>query len=240
MVEKDTEIFQDALAVITEIYGTDRPKRPGFLHKSTATLKSSIKTRCKSASFLGEFPSALPSEESASRLEKTTIAKAVEVQEKLFQLIREGYQLKRIKATEAVVFICSDLDRKLSKHPLRWAPICWFPKGYSLNTETMRSIYEKVMNECHRKGLHVPAVSFDGQWHNIAVRSVQNKPLTILQLQKDVWKESERIQKTEIIKMFENLNKSYHADWIENPEGDRKAIVCYGDGTALPKTSGKG
>ena len=96
----------------------------------------------------------------------------------------------------------------------------------------MRQIYENVIEECprdvldeilnligsvsegfpsyscNRKGLHVPAVSFDGQWHNMAVRSLQKKPLTMLQLQKDVWRESEKTQKSEIVRMFENSNKS--------------------------------
>lgn len=43
-------------------------------------------------------------------------------------------------------------------------------------------------------GMYVPALSFDGQWHAIAiaVRDLKEAPLTILQLQKDVWNKVEK------------------------------------------------
>ncbi|WAR15461.1 LOW QUALITY PROTEIN: hypothetical protein MAR_005566 [Mya arenaria] len=76
------------------------------------------------------------------------------------------------KATEAVVFICCDIDREWWSISIRCAPVCWLTKGYSLSTGTMSNILQEVLNNCKISGLRVPAISFDGQWHDIAVRSV--------------------------------------------------------------------
>ncbi|KAH3864844.1 hypothetical protein DPMN_027873 [Dreissena polymorpha] len=80
------------------------------------------------------------------------------------------------------------------------APVCWFTKGYSLDCSTMRMIAEHVMNECKKAGIHIPAVSFDGQWHVLSVRDDNDKPLTVLQLHKDVWREVEKKKKLDILK----------------------------------------
>ena len=57
-------------------------------------------------------------------------------------LTKESYELQRQKASEAMVFLVSGLDHNWSKNPLRWAPVCWFPKVYSLTTETLRNLLE--------------------------------------------------------------------------------------------------
>jgi hypothetical protein len=73
----------------------------------------------------------------------------------------------------------------------------------------MRKIYQQVHTSCHNSGIHIPAVSFDGQWHNIAVRSVDKKPLTVFQLMKDVWYECVKAKKTLVVKEYATLNKSF-------------------------------
>ena len=61
-----------------------------------------------------------------------------DIVENVSYLVKEAFEIKRQKASEAVVFLISDLSRNWSKNPLRWAPVCWFLKGYSLMTETIR------------------------------------------------------------------------------------------------------
>ncbi|KAH3739771.1 hypothetical protein DPMN_046458 [Dreissena polymorpha] len=53
----------------------------------------------------------------------------------------------------------------------------------------MRNVAEHVLNEFAKKCIHIPAISFDGLWHNLSVRDATNRPLTKLQLQKNVWRE---------------------------------------------------
>lgn len=145
------------------------------------------------------------------------------------ELIKDGYELKRERASEAMVFLCCDLDRNWSKDQIRWAPVCWFPKGYSLTTNVFRNIVENVHNQCHTAGVHIPCSSFDGQWHNLAVRDKDGKPLTMLQLQKDVWQENCKLQKSEIIKWLCAQNCTVKLSKSENG-----AIFLTNGGTILP------
>ena len=119
--------------------------------------------------------------------------------------------------------------QKLGKDSVKNAPLSWFPKGYSLKTETLRKIAEEIHSRCHTAEIHVPAQAFDGQWHNIVVRSVTGSPLTVLQLQKDVWKDVEGTQKSIIIKELKSLNKQPNWTRIDG------AIVASNGGIRLPK-----
>lgn len=49
----------------------------------------------------------------------------------------------------------------------------------------------------------------------IAVRSVDGKPLTLLQLQKDLWKEVTQMQKKTLIDEFKSLNKSLKWQYVK-------------------------
>ncbi|KAH3847300.1 hypothetical protein DPMN_089620 [Dreissena polymorpha] len=87
----------------------------------------------------------------------------------------------------------------------------------------MRTIAEHVMNECRNAGIHIPAVSFDGQWHVLSVRDDNDKPLTVLQLQKDVWREVEK-KKVDIVKELKDLNKNPQLEVLKN---DRSKLTGY-------------
>lgn len=60
-------------------------------------------------------------------------------------------------------------------------------KGYSLGTQAMREMHEPVLQACYEKNLRVVASSFDGQWAKLATRDKKGKPLTEIQLQRDVY-----------------------------------------------------
>jgi hypothetical protein len=199
-VERNDQVFGAALEIVKEIYTQDNPKRPTKLGENVSSMKETIREECRQIRFVGEFPSAVSSTEKSRIQAPMSVCDATDLYERIRHLLTEAYELNREKATEAVVFLECDRDRTWSKNPFRWAPINWFPKGYSLNGETMRKILTSVQNKCYQRGVHVPAISFDGQWHNFAVRSQGNHPLTLLQLQKDVWKEAEKTQKSEIVR----------------------------------------
>lgn len=146
------------------------------------------------------------------------------------------YELKREKASEVVVFLSCDLDRKWEESKIRCAPICWFTKGYSLDTETMRQILEGVLDACFKERMHVPAISFDGQWHNIAVRDSTGVPLTLLQLKKDVWKSTESMSKASIFKEIKSLNCT-RTWYFEAQPGTNRIIICTNNGERLPRIS---
>ena len=226
----DEGTFSLAMDIVQETYCGSHKKRPGKLPANLPELKEKIESGRLKCTFIGEFPSVVASE---SVLNNANGGKALgdvtHTCDDLCRSIKDGYELLRQKATEAIVFLCSDLDRIYEKSSLRWTPINWFPKGYSLSTDVMRKIMENVLNECKKHGVHVPAISFDGQWHNISTRSVHNDPLTILQLIKDVWKEAEKKQKSELVKYFSALNKEVKS--IKN----ESSIVCTNGGKDTPR-----
>lgn len=114
---------------------------------------------------------------------------------------------------------------------MRWFPVNWFPKGYSLITEVMSNIIESVLDDCKNQGLYILAVCFDGHWHRIATRTIINFPFTLLQLQKDTWKDAEKKQKSEIIKKFAGLNTEFQFHF------ENGVMICTNGGWTPPRTT---
>ncbi|VDI45018.1 Hypothetical predicted protein [Mytilus galloprovincialis] len=229
-VNRNDVVFFKALAVAEKLYGTIKPKRPTRLPEELPNLRTDI----------GEFQSTVVIDQNNltqsiqcdtnSTVTETNPKSLNILHKRILDIVKESYELRREKASEAVVFLLFDLNRNWSKNQLKWAPICWFPKGYSLTSKVMRSIAERVLDECKEQGLHVPSIAFDGQWHTIAFRSVADEPLTRLQLHRDVWKSSEKTPKADIIKEFSGLNKS--PTWKKE-----NVIVATNSKERLPSTS---
>ena len=235
-VNRNKDLFERAMALAVALYGVEKPKRPVKVPDEAKAIQTDIDHGIASVEYLGEFPSAYAST-FQSQLSENHICNTdlIALLEKVQTLTKESYELQREKASEAMVFLVSDLDRNWSKNPLRWAPVCWFPKGYSLTTETLRNLLEHVQTLCKEAGLHIPAISFDGQWHNVAVRGIDNQPMTLLQLQKDVWRETEKMQKSTIVQKFTQLNKTPR--WYKQVGGP---IICLPSSVKLPKTPPNG
>ena len=112
------------------------------------------------------------------------------------ECINHAYQLCRLKASEVLVFLLANLDR-IQKHEVKHAvPVAYACKGYSMKTDTMRHMIRCVLEECYNRGLYTPIVAIDGQWYNIAVRDSSGNPLTLLQLQKDIYNEAKKETKS--------------------------------------------
>ena len=205
-LKRDDELFKEALNIAFGIYGVNNPKKPTRLTQESKIMKDEINQKSKLVKMVGRFASCKTKDGSNS------YATMIYTHEGLLNLLndvrqcyKERYELLRIKATEAVVFILADLDRSWQMNTIRCSPIA--PKGYSLDCETMRRIAEEVHTRCTNNGIHVPCQSFDGQWHTLVVRSVTGAPLTTLQLQKDVWKSVEKMAKKDIVSELAQLNK---------------------------------
>lgn len=102
-------------------------------------------------------------------------------------LFETSYKINRLRASEFLGFIISNMDRTVSEHGLHAVPVAYGLKGYSLPTNALRKMIEYVLVKCEEKGLYAPVVSFDGQWYRLVVRDRDDYSLTLLQLQKDVF-----------------------------------------------------
>ncbi|XP_052233224.1 uncharacterized protein LOC127846086 [Dreissena polymorpha] len=208
-VLRNDDIFRRAMKTAMCLYNGNETKKPTKIGPEIKQLQYEIEEQSKSVEFLGLFPSAKAcSASNMNRESASSIKTFMDVINQVKNTHNDLYELTRERATEAVVFLCTDLDRNWKKEELKCAPVAWFPKGYSLKTTTMRTIAEHVHNMCHDAGIHVPCQSFDGQWHNIIVRSLTNSPLTVLALQKDVWNEVQKMKKSDIITALKQFNRN--------------------------------
>lgn len=62
-------------------------------------------------------------------------------------------------------------------------------KGRSLNHHILRNMLHKVMLTLHQNGTRIICCAMDGQWDRIVFRDYNDIPLTLFELQRDVWKQ---------------------------------------------------
>ena len=143
----------------------------------------------------------------AKELPWLLIQDAKELPLSLNKYIEEAYNILRIKASEILCFLLSDLDHMYKPELPHSIPVAYGLKGYSLKSEAMRSMMETVLSECKKRGIYIPVCSMDGQWNRLVVRDKENQPLTLCQLQKDVWSKAKSMPKPEIIRNILALQK---------------------------------
>lgn len=127
-------------------------------------------------------------------------------------LINEAHTLCRRKANEILIFILSDTDRAHNISTPMFMPIAYAMRGRTMAADTMRSLLDRVRDECLQEGLSVVLEAFDGQWANVVYRSSEGKPLTRLGVTKDVWKSYSRLGKESLVSHFEQFSKNYPED----------------------------
>ena len=188
------------------------PKRHTELAK---TLKAQLKERTDAAQFLGEFKTvcAAPknlqhnindhTSSSVSGSQELDFKAITNLLVKAKTLLEASYNIKRQRATEAITFLLSDTDRMNAVHGVM-AAYCL--SGYSLSCNIMRKIINKIYLSCVSEGAKISCLSFDGQWHNIMARGMEDKPRTQYQLQLATWKEVYSMKKDQIIKKIALIN----------------------------------
>lgn len=82
-----------------------------------------------------------------------------------------------------------------------------------MTTQTMRTMNEHILEECNARGIDIVCTCFDGQWIKLATRDVDERPLTVLQLQRDVYETASKEKRNTILK---HLSKKPIADDLEN------------------------
>ena len=78
--------------------------------------------------------------------------------------------------------------------------------GFSLKMRAVRGILDDIVEECTSRGLHVKVISFDGQFLEFATTDADGLPLTICNLQKEIWKEAREISKKDILQFLLSMN----------------------------------
>ena len=158
---------------------------------------------------------------------------------KCIECIKTAYNLCRVKATEVLVFLVANMDRIHKPEIPHAMPIAYALKGYSMKTDVMRCMIEQVLYESYTRGLYIPVIAFDGQWYNIAVGNRNGEPLTLLQLQKDIYNEAKQETKSALLKRLyqanvvhapdlQTLNDEVKLDYVLDSNSKFKAPILVG------------
>ena len=242
----DENLWQCIWEAMCTLYGTDKPKRPTKFPANVAAIKTKITEFLQTnVSFLGKFPSCVATNAPENNFQYgdgAYIACSTSVSQKddsiapenLLSTLHnvrkwqeEAYQLCRTTATEILMFMVNDLDRRYHMEISNSHPVAYALKGPSMSNETLREMTDYVIQKYIDNGLSVLATSSDGQWHKYGTRDNKNKPLTVLQLQKDVWSESKK-PKSVLLKEFRSryrVNKLDDVIFEKLPNG---TIVVHG------------
>ena len=211
---------------INSLYGTANPKRPvkrsNNLHDIRIEISNFVK---ENVTFIAEVSSVVAimcSHESMDQpydgyhflhntsdrrsRDDTRGEKLVECLAGAEKSLREAYRLTNTRATEVLVFMVSDLDRLYKPEIPHSVPVAYGLQGRSLTANTMRKMLKFVISECSKKGLYVPVFSSDGQWYNLYVKDSNDRPLTILQLQKVTWNKVKKLKKNELVDKISAVN----------------------------------
>lgn len=132
-VSRNESLFKEAFALAENLYDNVKPKRPTKLSSETKSLKEKIRLACDSpltVEFVGVFPSIVHSDSVDNTYDscKFLVRRFEFMLRQLIVIHEKFYDLQRQPATEAVVFLCCDLDRKWEKDVAHTVPVCWFPK----------------------------------------------------------------------------------------------------------------
>ena len=217
----DEELWNMILEEAHTIYGKEHSKRPTRFSTKSKEIKAKFKEYKENFTrFICEVPSAkgtasalsqttlqTPYVFSASFCEETSSCDDIEIlATEIKGAIRESYQICRKKASEVLVWLLSDTDRLFHPEIPHSLPVAYAMKGYSLSTPIMRAMHEDILQKCYDKGIDVACSCFDGQWLKMATRSRDDKPLTLLQLQRDVWDKSKKESRDTIISYISKTN----------------------------------
>ena len=99
----------------------------------------------------------------------------------LAQHVESGINFLRVEASEILAFIATDSERSYSVGIPPHLPIAYGLKGNSLPMSVMCNIINDIRNDLKQQNTGVLCEVYDGQFHQIIVKSEEGEPLTRLQ-----------------------------------------------------------
>lgn len=198
------------------------PKR---FSETSKELKENLGMAKERIKFLGEFRTVFNTDENVQQTSSMVsgaseydIDDTTSLLVSAKQLLQESYEIKRQRATEAVTFLLSDTDRSNAVYGVIAS---YMLTGYSLPCKIMRNIANKVYLTCVSLGANICAFAYDGQWHAMMAKGLDDKPHTMYQLQQSIWNEVTSLKKPEIIQSMSllNANVCHEFNFVKLPGG---------------------
>ena len=130
--------------------------------------------------------------------------------------IHDAFNLLRVEASEILAFVATNCDRIIKDGIPPHLPVAYGLKGSSLSMETMRNMVFDVRKSLEDRNISIMCEVYDGQFHSFIVRSKDNYPLTLLQLQKDNFKKVMRNNdKRQLIDVIMKYSEVASTDIVE-------------------------
>ena len=222
----DSQLWESIMNIAFDLYGECQPSLAKKKHLGIKDLEMAIKEYVQSdhVKFVAELPSTQavvcshPRDDDEHIIHGThtrsiarkrlTVKDSRQAIHRSRTVLNEVYSILRLPAKEVLVVVMSDLDRQRSlDHDMPHAvPVAFGLSGYSLTGNNLRSLLIDILCHCKAKGIHVPVVSSDGQFHSIAVTAADGSPLTLLQVAKMVWKRTQKMDKNDQLRYITNRN----------------------------------
>ena len=130
--------------------------------------------------------------------------------------IHEAFNLLRVEASEILAFVATNCDRIIKDGIPPHLPVAYGLKGSSLSMQTMRNMVFDVRKSLEDRHISIMCEVYDGQFHSFIVRSKDNEPLTLLQLQKDHFKKVMRNHdKNQLLEIIMKYSEVASSDLVE-------------------------
>lgn len=219
-LQYDGRIWDIIWNEVCEIYDKDEVRRPTRANSSKTRIIGELKAYVEEQSkFIGEFPKVLAY--NISSTEKCPVyspyrpvytcmpyvdVNAIDVDEMntlrdtYNTIIEDAYNISRVLAEELITFLLTDTDRQYNKNIPAHNPIAYGLKGKFLSTPQIRAMLEKVRDKCVDEEVKILCEVSDGQFRKAVCRSIDDKPLTWIQWQRDNWSKChDRINKKDLM-----------------------------------------
>ena len=79
----------------------------------------------------------------------------------------KAHNLQRRKASEVLLFICTDSDRSFNKEKPSSIPLAYALKGHSIHISTTQKMINIVHDHLKQNGTKILCEAVDGQWSGI-------------------------------------------------------------------------
>ena len=100
-------------------------------------------------------------------------------------LVEEGFNFLRVEASKILAFVATDSDRILKPGIPPHIPVAYGLRDHSMSNDIVQNIRNDIRNKLKLRNTAVLCEVYDGQFHDLIVRSDCGKPLTQIQNAKD-------------------------------------------------------
>ncbi len=129
--------------------------------------------------------------------------------------LKQSYELQRSRAAEVIVWLLSSTDRLWQAEIPHSVPVAYAMASYGISCETIRKMCDDILDAAIERGIHVSLTTFDGAFFNLATRTSEGKPLTVIQLNKATWTQVQKLSRVEVVAILKSI-KMESVEYIEN------------------------